>query len=68
MNTNTPRNYSCKDEELPVICRYSAINIKRDLTDFTRIRPNSTGNMLPTMKPKFQRLKNWFLQNRKPAK
>lgn len=39
MSTNTPRSYNCKDEELPVICRYSAINLKRDLTDFTTYSP-----------------------------
>lgn len=43
MNANTPRNYSCKDEELPVICRYSVINLKRDLTDFTTYSPKFKG-------------------------
>ncbi len=43
MNANTPRNYSCKDEELPVICRYSVINLKRDLTDFTTYSPKFNG-------------------------
>lgn len=39
MNMNTPRSYPCKDEELPVICRYSVINLKRDLPDFTTYSP-----------------------------
>lgn len=39
MSTNTPRSYNCKDEELPVICRYSVINLKRDLPDFTTYSP-----------------------------
>ena len=33
MNVN--RNYNCKDAELPVICRFSAISLRRDLADFT---------------------------------
>lgn len=39
MNINAPRSYPCKDEELPVICRYSVINLKRDLTGFTSFSP-----------------------------
>ena len=39
MSINTPRSYPCKDEELPVIGRYSVINLKRDLPDFTTYSP-----------------------------
>jgi len=34
MNTIN-RMYNCKDEELPVICKFSAFSFKRDVTDFT---------------------------------
>lgn len=33
------RNYNCKDEELTVICRFSAISLRRDLVDFTAYSP-----------------------------
>jgi len=33
------RNYNCKDEELAVICRFSAISLRRDLADFTTYSP-----------------------------
>jgi hypothetical protein len=33
------RNYNCKDEELPVICRKAAMYMKRDLEDFTAFSP-----------------------------
>ena len=39
MNGITPRSYSCKDEELAIVCRYSVINLKRDLADFTSYSP-----------------------------
>jgi hypothetical protein len=35
MNLNTNRSYNCKDEELPVICRFLATSLRRDLADFT---------------------------------
>jgi hypothetical protein len=35
MKLNMNRNYNCKDEELPVICRFSAISLRRDQADFT---------------------------------
>ncbi|MDR1678945.1 MAG: hypothetical protein LBR81_04125 [Prevotellaceae bacterium] len=38
MNT-TPRNYHCKDEELPVICRFVHLSLQRDLADFTAYSP-----------------------------
>jgi hypothetical protein len=33
------RSYNCKDEELPVLCRFSAISLRRDLNDFTAYSP-----------------------------
>lgn len=34
-----PRNFNCKDEELPVICRFVAFSLKRDLADFSAFSP-----------------------------
>ena len=39
MNGSTQRNYNCKDEELPVVCGFSLMNLKRDLTSFTGYSP-----------------------------
>ena len=39
MSTNSSRSYNCKDEELPVMCRYTAFSLKRDLTGFTAFSP-----------------------------
>jgi hypothetical protein len=39
MKTSKVRNYSCKDEELPVICRNALVCVKRDLADFTTFSP-----------------------------
>ncbi len=39
MNSKSPRSYNCKDEELPPICRYVALSMKRDLPDFTGFSP-----------------------------
>ena len=39
MTLTINRNYNCKDEELPAICRYSVISFKRDLADFTAYSP-----------------------------
>jgi hypothetical protein len=33
------RNYNCKDEELPVVCRYALSCIRRDLADFVAFSP-----------------------------
>ena len=33
------RNYNCKNEELPMICRFSAYSLKRDLADFSVYSP-----------------------------
>jgi len=39
MGTNSNRSYNCKNEELPVICRYTLFSLKRDLADFTAYSP-----------------------------
>jgi len=39
MNQNTLRNYNCKDEELPVICGFTAFSLKRDRADFSTFSP-----------------------------
>lgn len=39
MNGTTPRNFNCKNEELPVICGFVAQNLKRDLAGFTAYSP-----------------------------
>jgi len=39
MATNQSRDYNCKDEELPVICRFAAFSLKRDLAEFTAFSP-----------------------------
>jgi len=39
MAQNHARNYNCKDEELPVICRFAAFSLKRDIADFTAFSP-----------------------------
>ena len=39
MATMSAREYSCKDEELPVICKFAAYSLNRDLADFTAYSP-----------------------------
>ncbi|MDR0724387.1 MAG: hypothetical protein LBF59_00065 [Prevotellaceae bacterium] len=39
MNKLKIRDYKCKDEELPAICRNAVMCLKRDLTDFTAFSP-----------------------------
>jgi hypothetical protein len=39
MSTSETRKYNCKDEELPVICRYILSRLKRDLEDFKVFSP-----------------------------
>ena len=40
MALNFPsRNFNCKNEELPVICRFAAFSLKRDLNDFSTFSP-----------------------------
>lgn len=42
MIPNANRSYNCKNEELPVICKFSAFSLKRDLLDFTAYSPRFT--------------------------
>jgi hypothetical protein len=39
MTATSARDYNCKDEELPVICKFAAFSLKRDLADFTDYSP-----------------------------
>ena len=39
MANNFQRKTNCKDEELPVICKFAAFSFKRDLSDFTYYSP-----------------------------
>jgi hypothetical protein len=39
MDKKNLRKYNCKNEELPVICRYALSNLQRDLTDFSAFSP-----------------------------
>ncbi|MFA5973334.1 MAG: hypothetical protein WC780_13370 [Lentimicrobiaceae bacterium] len=39
MTTPNQRAYNCKDEELPVICRFAVFSLTRDLSDFTDFSP-----------------------------
>ena len=39
MGRPNPRNYKCRDEELPMLCAFAAHNLRCDLTDFTVFSP-----------------------------
>ena len=39
MGTINARNYSCKDEELPAICKFAAFSLNRDLANFNAYSP-----------------------------
>lgn len=39
MANNSPRKSNCKDEELPVICKFASFSLKRDLSDFSSYSP-----------------------------
>jgi len=39
MSTKNPRNYNCKDEELPVICGFAAYSMEHDQADFVSYSP-----------------------------
>ncbi|MDR1346966.1 MAG: hypothetical protein LBJ63_00840 [Prevotellaceae bacterium] len=51
MKTNV-RAYSCKDEELPIICGYAAHGLERDLSDFSAFSPMFNGYYLDQFKNK----------------
>jgi hypothetical protein len=46
------RNYNCKDEELPVICRNALVYLKRDSIDFSAFSPVFDGNYLNVFEAK----------------
>ena len=54
MNTTTPRNYNCKDEELPVVCGFVAISLARDLNDFSAFSPQFLNGYVDGFKAKIE--------------
>lgn len=39
MNVTNNRNFNCKDEELPIVAKFVAFSLKRDLADFAAFSP-----------------------------
>jgi len=39
MGTKNPRDYNCKDEELPIVSRFAAFSLRRDLDEFAAFSP-----------------------------
>lgn len=39
MTTNSARSYNCKDEELPIVCKFAVFSLKHNLADFTAYSP-----------------------------
>lgn len=54
MNLNTNRSFDCKNEELPVVCRFGAISLERDLKDFTTYSPIFDAPYLAAFKAKIE--------------
>jgi hypothetical protein len=52
MSTNPPRNFNCKNEELPIICGFSAISLGRDLNAFSAYSPQFDAAYLEDFKAK----------------
>jgi hypothetical protein len=52
MSTTTPRNFNCKDEELPVVCGFLAISLNRDLNDFVAFSPQFQSSYVDDFKVK----------------
>jgi hypothetical protein len=52
MSTTTPRNFNCKDEELPVVCGFLAISLNRDLNDFVAFSPQFVSSYVDGFKAK----------------
>ena len=48
------RSFDCKSEELPVVCRFGAISLERDLTDFTAYSPMFGAPYLAAFKAKIE--------------
>jgi hypothetical protein len=47
MSTNPSRSFNCKNEELPVICRFNVFSLKRDLNDFVSYSPVFGDSFVP---------------------
>jgi hypothetical protein len=43
MDNSSNRAFNCKNEELPVICKFALFGLKRDLADFTAYSPKFNG-------------------------
>jgi len=54
MNSISPRSYSCKDEELPVVCGFAAISLNRDLNDFSAFSPKFNAAYVSDYKSKIE--------------
>jgi len=52
MTNHSQRNYSCKDEELTVVCGFTLLSLKRDLADFTAYSPQFDGVYVTKGSPK----------------
>jgi hypothetical protein len=48
------RSFDCKSEELPVVCRFGAISLERDLNDFTTYSPMFDAPYLAAFKAKIE--------------
>lgn len=48
------RSFDCKSEELPVVCRFGAISLARDLNDFTAYSPLLDALYLASFKAKIE--------------
>lgn len=55
---NQIRNYSCKDEELIVICNYLTISFRRDMADFTAYSPKFNAQYLSEFQQKINDTNN----------
>lgn len=54
MGNNSPRIFSCKNEEVPVIAGFSALSLERDLADFTTYSPIFDAAYLTDYKTKIE--------------
>lgn len=52
MNSTNNRNFNCKDEELPVVAKFVAFSLKRDLADFTAFSPMFTTSYVTSFETK----------------
>ena len=54
MKLNMNRSFDCKNEELPVVCRFGAISFERDLKDFTTYSSTFDGPYLAAFKTRIE--------------